>query len=59
MVKDVVSVSPEDDLFIAIKRMNEFGWEKGIINQLVVIEDGEIKGIVSDGDVIRAMKGNG
>lgn len=58
MVKDVVSVSPEDDLFAAVKKMNQFGSEKGIINQLVVIEDGEITGIVSDGDVIRVMKGN-
>jgi len=59
MVKGVVSVSPEDDLFTAIKRMNECGSEKGIINQLVVKDDGKIKGIISDGDIIRAMKGNG
>jgi CBS domain-containing protein len=58
MVKDVISVSPEDDLLTAVQRMNQFGSEKGIINQLVVMEDGKITGIISDGDIIRAMKGN-
>jgi len=56
MVEDVVYVSPEDDLLTAVKKMNHFGSEKGIINQLVVIEEGKISGIVSDGDIIRAIK---
>jgi CBS domain-containing protein len=61
MVRGVISVSPEDDLITAVRRMNECGYEKGIIdkgiiNQLVVVEDGEIKGIISDGDIIKAIK---
>lgn len=56
MVKDVVYVSPEDDLLTTVQKMNEFGSENEIINQLVVIEDHEIKGIISDGDIIRAIK---
>ncbi len=56
MVKDVVSVSPEDDLFSVIKKMNQSGSEKEIINQLVVMDDGKITGIISDGDIIRAIK---
>jgi CBS domain-containing protein len=56
MVKDVAYVSPEDDLLTTVQKMNEFGSENEIINQLVVIEDHEIKGIISDGDIIRAIK---
>jgi CBS domain-containing protein len=37
--------------------MNEFGSEKGIINQVVVIDNNHnIVGIISDGDIIRAIK---
>ena len=56
MVEDVVSVSPEDDLLTTINKMNEFGSEGDIINQLVVLEDQKIVGIISDGDIIRAIK---
>ncbi len=56
MVEDVVSVSPEDDLMITIKKMNEFGSEGDIINQLVVLDEQKIVGIISDGDIIRAIK---
>lgn len=55
MIKDVVCVNPEDDLVTAVRKMNQHGNEEGIINQLVVIEDHQIKGIVSDGDVIRVI----
>jgi len=55
MIKDVVCVSPADDLVTAVRKMNQHGNEEGIINQLVVIEDHQIKGIVSDGDVIRVI----
>lgn len=55
MIKDVVCVSPDDDLVTAVRKMNQHGNEEGIINQLVVIEDHQIKGIVSDGDVIRVI----
>jgi CBS domain-containing protein len=56
MVEDVVSVSPEDDLMTTITKMNEFGSEGDIINQLVVLDEQKIVGIISDGDIIRAIK---
>jgi CBS domain-containing protein len=56
MVEDVVCVSPEDDLSTIVKKMNEFGSEDEIINQLVVIDNHKIVGIISDGDIIRAIK---
>jgi CBS domain-containing protein len=56
MVKNVVSVSPEDDLMTTVKKMNEFGSEEDIINQLVVLDEQKIVGIISDGDIIRAIK---
>jgi CBS domain-containing protein len=55
MIKDVVCVSPEDDLITAVRKMNQHGSEEGILNQLVVIEDHQVRGIVSDGDVIRII----
>lgn len=56
MVEDVVCVNSEDDLLTAVKKMNEFGSDKEIINQLVVIDHNDIVGIISDGDIIRAIK---
>lgn len=55
MIKDVVCVSPEDDLETAVGKMNQHGNQEGIINQLVVIEDHQVQGIVSDGDIIRVL----
>ncbi len=55
MVTQVASVNPEDDLNSAIKKMNEYT-EEGIINQLIVVDEGKIRGIISDGDIIRALK---
>lgn len=54
MVKDVTIISPEDDIITAVKKMNKFA--SGIINQLVVIQDGKIQGIISDGDIIKAIE---
>lgn len=56
MVEDVVCVSPEDDLLTTVRKMNEFGSEGDIINQLVVIDNHNIVGIISDGDIIRVIK---
>jgi CBS domain-containing protein len=56
MVKDVICISPEDDLSTAVQKMNEYGADEGIVNQLIVIDDHEIKGIISDGDIIKAIK---
>jgi CBS domain-containing protein len=56
MVKDVICIKPEDDINIAIKKMKEYGGDEGIVNQLVVVEGHKIRGIISDGDVIRAIR---
>jgi CBS domain-containing protein len=49
-------VDPENSLLDTVKAMNEHGAEGDIINQLIVMEDKQIKGIISDGDIIRAIK---
>jgi len=56
MVKNVICVDPENSLLDTVKAMNEHGAEGDIINQLIVMEDKQIKGIISDGDIIRAIK---
>ena len=56
MVTSVACVEPEDDLCVAVEKMNDYGTDEGIINQLIVVEDKKIKGIISDGDIIRAIK---
>ena len=57
MVEDVACVNPEDDLLTTVRKMNEFGSDEEIINQLVVIDNNhKIVGIISDGDIIRAIK---
>lgn len=56
MVKDVVCVKPEDNLLTAVSKMNKHGSDEEIINQLVVLSNDEIKGIISDGDIIKSIK---
>lgn len=56
MVDQVVFVYPDDDLSTAIKKMHEYGSDDGIINQLVVLDNHDLVGIVSDGDIIRSIK---
>lgn len=56
MVDQVVSVSPEDTLVTAVQKMHEYGSDEGIINQLVVLDNHDLVGIVSDGDIIRSIK---
>lgn len=53
MVKDVYSISPENTIAEALKVMAESVPGSDILNQLPVIEDGRIVGIVSDGDIIK------
>lgn len=55
MVEDVATIEPDDDIVTAVGKMRKTGSDE-IINQLVVIDDGKIKGIISDGDIIRAIK---
>lgn len=56
MVKEVICINPEDDLNIAISKMKEYGGDEGIVNQLVVVDGTNIMGIISDGDIIRAIR---
>ena len=54
MIKPVVTVSPEDDIETAISIMKE-GASSGILNQLPVVKDGKLVGIISDGDIIQEV----
>jgi predicted transcriptional regulator len=36
--------------------MNKYGADEGIVNQLIVVDDHKIKGIISDGDIIKALR---
>jgi CBS domain-containing protein len=56
MVKNVTSVSPEESLYDAICAMEENGPGGSIVNQLPVLENGNLVGIISDGDIIKALK---
>jgi CBS domain-containing protein len=56
MVQDVVCVNPEDNLLTTVTKMNDYGSEEEIINQLIVCDNDRIVGIISDGDIIRAIK---
>ncbi|HII84525.1 MAG TPA: CBS domain-containing protein [Methanobacterium subterraneum] len=56
MVNQVIYVSPEDNLATAVQKMHEYGSDEGIINQLIVLDDHKLVGIVSDGDIIRSIK---
>ena len=56
MVNQVVYVYPDDDLKTAVRKMHEYGSDEGIINQLVVLDNHDLVGIVSDGDIIRSIE---
>ena len=51
MITSVVTVSPEDTLESAINIMKEGVSSSGILNQLPVVDDGKLVGIISDGDI--------
>lgn len=55
MVEDVTIISSEEDLFKAVEKMNSSESDE-IINQLVVVDNNKIKGIISDGDIIKVIK---
>jgi CBS domain-containing protein len=56
MTKDVISITPDSTIMDAIKKMDEYGYKGEIINQLPVVdEDDNLIGVVSDGDIIRAL----
>ncbi len=56
MVQQVIYVFPEDNLVTAVRKMHEYGSDDGIINQLLVLDNHELVGIVSDGDIIRSLE---
>ncbi|AEF95819.1 CBS domain-containing protein [Methanotorris igneus] len=56
MTKDVVTITPEESIVDAIKKMDVYGDSKEIINQLPVVDkEGRLVGIISDGDIIRIL----
>ena len=54
-ITSVITISPEDTLEKAIKIMKEGVSSSGILNQLPVVEDGKLVGIISDGDIIQEI----
>jgi CBS domain-containing protein len=55
MITSVVTVSPDDTIETAIKIMKEGTSSSGILNQLPVVDDGKLVGIISDGDIIQEI----
>ena len=55
MISPVVTVSPDDSLETVIKVMNEGVSSSGILNQLPVVENSKVIGIISDGDIIQEI----
>ena len=54
MITPVITISPENTLGDAIKVMKD-NVSSGILNQLPVVEDGKLVGIISDGDIIQEL----
>lgn len=55
MISSVVTVSPEDTLETAINVMKDSTSSSGILNQLPVVEEDKLVGIISDGDIIQEI----
>ena len=58
MVKDVATISSEASIKDAITVMFDEAPGDSIINQLPVVDDGKLVGIISDGDIIKYFKKN-
>ena len=56
MVKEVACVSSEETIKDAISIMFDKAPGDNIVNQLPVVDDGELVGIISDGDIIKILK---
>ena len=55
MIKDVVTVSPENTIQEAIEIMQSHAPDSNILNQLPFVENGKLVGIISDGDIIKLI----
>ncbi|WP_407414953.1 CBS domain-containing protein [Methanobrevibacter sp.] len=55
MIKDVITISPDDSLETAIEIMKEAIPGSGILNQLPIVEGDKLVGIISDGDIIQEV----
>ena len=55
MIKPVITVSPEDSIETAISVMKDGVSSSGILNQLPVVENEKLVGIISDGDIIQEI----
>ncbi|WP_296879323.1 CBS domain-containing protein [uncultured Methanobrevibacter sp.] len=55
MIRSVITISPDDTLETVIKVMKDSVSSSGILNQLPVVEDGKLVGIISDGDIIQEI----
>lgn len=55
MIKDVVTVSPENTIQETIEIMQSHAHDSNILNQLPVVENGKLVGIISDGDIIKLI----
>lgn len=55
MIKDVVTVSPENTIQEAIEIMQSHAPDSNILNHLPVVENGKLVGIISDGDIIKLI----
>ena len=55
MITPVVTISPEDTIETAIKVMKDGVSSSGILNQLPVVDEGKLLGIISDGDIIQQI----
>ena len=58
MVEDVATISSEASIKDAITIMFDEAPGDSIINQLPVVDDGNLVGIISDGDIIKYFKKN-
>lgn len=54
MITPVVTVSPDSTIEDAVGIMKD-NVSSGILNQLPVVEEGELVGIISDGDIIQEL----
>ncbi len=55
MIKNVVTISPENTIGEAIETMKSKAPGSNILNQLPIVENGKLVGIVSDGDIIKSI----